>query len=244
MAALAQALEMQVAALRRHQHADGIAGRGAHNANRQFAQILDLLGGRIAGLIRRYGLQDMREDAEQACAIGVHRALQSYDPAKASFSTHVTWQMRGELQRLRLDQRRSARKAGITTSSLEDFGGDDELAFEVVDENALPRAEAGASSDMARHVLDRIFADYSAAQRKGEVPAKPGTLGTRNFDRFSARLAQEKRIVSAHFFGNTVAGDVELPAEQTRQVRRRVLRHFNQIVSHSPTYAAAAETTH
>ncbi|MBL7372476.1 sigma-70 family RNA polymerase sigma factor, partial [Escherichia coli] len=90
--------------------------------DRAFAQILKLIAPRIRHFVRQYGLTAHWEDAEQCCAIAVHRAIESYDPAKAQFTTFVNWQIRGELQSLRFrlmtDQRPSARKVEATTVSL------------------------------------------------------------------------------------------------------------------------------
>ncbi|WP_204348458.1 sigma factor, partial [Klebsiella pneumoniae] len=69
--------------------------------DRAFAQILKLIAPRIRHFVRQYGLTAHWEDAEQCCAIAVHRAIESYDPAKAQFTTFVNWQIRGELQSLR-----------------------------------------------------------------------------------------------------------------------------------------------
>ncbi|NWN23219.1 sigma-70 family RNA polymerase sigma factor, partial [Escherichia coli] len=77
-----------------------------------------LIAPRIRHFVRQYGLTAHWEDAEQCCAIAVHRAIETYDPAKAQFTTFVNWQIRGELQSLRFrlmtDQRPSARKVEAT----------------------------------------------------------------------------------------------------------------------------------
>ncbi|MBB5717067.1 hypothetical protein FHS94_003942, partial [Sphingomonas aerophila] len=92
------------------------------NADKAFAHILKLIGPRIRHFIRQYGLATYWEDAEQCCAICVHRAIQAYDPEKAQFTTFVNWQLRGELQSLRFrlmtDQRPSAKRVDATTMSL------------------------------------------------------------------------------------------------------------------------------
>jgi hypothetical protein len=56
---------------------------------------MELLGSRIYHFTRVYGLMDMQDDARQACAIGVHRAIAAYDPGQACFTTFVMWQLRG-----------------------------------------------------------------------------------------------------------------------------------------------------
>ncbi|MEM8724212.1 MAG: sigma factor, partial [Pseudomonadota bacterium] len=117
----------------------------------------------------------MRDDAQQAAAIGVHRALASFDPDKARFTTHVTWQIRGELQslrhRMRLDQRNSARNAGITTCSLDDLNAqpNENAPFEIVDESAVCRTESGASDGMALALMDRLLTTLDAPETEREI---------------------------------------------------------------------------
>ena len=120
MSQLSQALETEVAALDAVRRQDRALGpRERVQVDRHVARLLRLLAPRIRYLTRSYGLSDAEEDARQACAIGLMRAVEMYYPAKASFTTLVTWQLRGELQglrhRLRLDQRGSARAVGACT---------------------------------------------------------------------------------------------------------------------------------
>ncbi|MGI8942935.1 MAG: sigma factor [Qipengyuania sp.] len=178
-------------------------------ADRTFARLLRLLAPRIARLTRRYGLIDMEDDAAQACAIGIHRALESYAPARARFTTHVTWQMRGELQslrhRVRLDQRQGARVAGVRTESLE---GSRSAAYRTfVDADALDRTEQGASDAMALSLLRRNF--LRAAQPAGEWP-----------------------LLVAHIFDAPIPAEFTgLHAEQRRQIVRRHLRNCAKIAA-------------
>ncbi len=149
---------------------------GARQTNRQrvesdraFAQILKLIAPRIRHFIRQYGLVAHWDDAEQCCAIGVHRAILAYDPTKAQFTTFVNWQLRGELQALRFrlmtDQRQSAKKVAATTVSLHAgiAGADGEessLEATIVDEQALELTEAGASSYMAAITRTKLIEEY------------------------------------------------------------------------------------
>ncbi|MBD2843273.1 sigma factor [Erythrobacter rubeus] len=155
--------------------AEHSATRRAKAPDHQFAELLTLLGPRIARMVRRYGLCDMRDDAEQVAAIGVHRALVSFDPERASFSTHVTWQIRGELQglrhRMRLDQRRSARIAGIKTVAIEGLRMPDAACapagdFEVVDDSAQARSERAASDSLVRAFMHGLFERLSAPEHE------------------------------------------------------------------------------
>lgn len=140
--------------------------------DRAFATIQRLIAPRIRHFIRQYGLVAHWEDAEQCCAIAVHRAILGYDPEKAQFTTFVNWQIRGELQGLRFrlmtDQRPSARKVAAvtvslhaTTGSLE--GDDRSLESLIEDENACARTESAASDYLAKSatisLVDELIAD-------------------------------------------------------------------------------------
>jgi RNA polymerase sigma-32 factor len=143
-------------------------------ADRAFASILKIIAPRIRHFIRQYGLASHWDDAEQCCAIGVHRALQAYDPEKAQFTTFVNWQLRGELQALRFrlmtDQRPSAKKVSATTVSLSAVAHDADgeeygLDAMLVDEDAVERTEAGAADHMAAATRDKLIEDYVAHLR-------------------------------------------------------------------------------
>ena len=202
MSELAETLERAVARYGEETPGGALA---AMRRDRAFAHILALLQPRIAGLVRRYGFIDMPEDAQQACAIGVLRALSTYDPARAQFTTHVTWAMRGELQSLRhrerIDQRQGARKAGVRFVS-----ADCREVWEVVDEAGLAHTEAGASTGMARQLLQRLLS------RSGQP-------------------ADERCLVVSHVLGKAVpAGFRACTPEQRRQIIRRNLRHCARVV--------------
>jgi len=151
---------LRIAALARQEPRARARVRTCIRLDRAFTDMLESLRPRILRLIAQYRLTDMPEDAEQAAAIGVHRALQTFDPAQASFATHATWQIRGELQslrhRMRLDQRRSAISAGLTTVSIEALSGAGE-PFDLPDAPALEAVESAASDVMAQHLAERLL---------------------------------------------------------------------------------------
>lgn len=165
------ALEVAVAAV-----IENMAPEGQTQTNRQrvygeraFAQVLKLLAPRIRHFIRQYGLAGHWDDAEQCCAIGVHRAIQAYDSERAQFTTFVNWQLRGELQSLRFrvmtDQRPSAKKVEATTVSLHamSLGAEGEantLESMVEDEYALERTEAAAGEHLAVKTREALLDAY------------------------------------------------------------------------------------
>jgi RNA polymerase sigma-32 factor len=211
MASFAAQLETEAQHCRKLRCASGSrVGKSARLAERSFTRLLALLGPRITRLTQRYGLMDMREDAGQACAIAIHRALLSYDPAKARFTTHVTWAMRGELQslrhRMRLDQRApqsakagsSARGVKLRTVSLDALPND---ADDLLDEASEGRVEAETRSFMARQYLDSVLEEAGQA-------------------------ADERSLVHAHIFDLPVPRAFsDRTAEQRRQIIRRNIRH-------------------
>ena len=148
--------------------------------DRAFAQILKLIAPRIRHFVRQYGLVAHFDDAEQCCAIAVHRAIEAYDPAKAQFTTFVNWQIRGELQSLRFrlmtDQRPSAKKVEATTVSLSALatGPDgEEISPEamLVDEDALERTESAASDYLADGAISSLIDAYVDHLRKVGIEA-------------------------------------------------------------------------
>lgn len=173
-----EALEAAVAAVLAESRTDASqrTGRQRLQIDRAFTQILKLIAPRIRHFIRQYGLVAHWEDAEQCCAIAVHRAIHSYDPEKAQFTTFINWQIRGELQglrfRLMVDQRPSARKVAATTVSMHSLSSNvdgESLSLEAVieDENAVSNTESAASDYLARSatqaLLDAFMADARAA---------------------------------------------------------------------------------
>ncbi len=137
--------------------------------DRAFQKVLDLVAPRIRHFIRQYGLTAHWDDAEQCCAIGVHRAIQAYDPSKAQFTTFVNWQLRGELQSLRFrvmtDQRPSAKKVEATTISLHASATSDDgemasLESMIEDEDALERTESAAAEHLAANTREALLDAY------------------------------------------------------------------------------------
>lgn len=241
MSTITDALEAEVAAIRVLHNAP-LSARVSARSDAHFARILKLLAPRIRHFVRAYGLGDWREDAEQACAIGVHRAIAAYDPAKARFTTFVTWQLRGELQslrfRVRTEARGSARSVGARLVSLEALstGGEDGdgLAWEIADSDALVRTEALAADFLTQRTCDQLLDDYVAhmrgiaARQRARSARRSDAADPREAIRIETRLARERAIVAEHIFGE--AEDTQalagcgLSGEQKRQIARRASR--------------------
>lgn len=175
-----EALEIAVAEVLSNMNSDGSPQNARQRANidKAFVRILKIAAPRIRHFIRQYGLSGHYEDAEQVCAIAVHRAITAYDPTKAKFTTFLNWQIRGELQSLRFrlmtDQRPSARKVDavtipIHTGTTTQDGEETSLEALVEDEGALERTEASASDFLASEACSALVAAYIDAERKAGI---------------------------------------------------------------------------
>ncbi len=256
MSTITDALEAEVAAIRAIQRSAGkrpLSPRERSEADRHFVRLRRLIAPRIRHFTRVYGLLDMREDAEQACAIGLFRAIEAYDPARARFTTFVNWQLRGELQslrfRLRADDRDSARKVGASTVSMEALCADGQ-GWLIDDPEALERTEAMAAETLTRRACGTMLDDYVGAMRsmalrqierrsrpRGAEYVRPGTIDPREIDRIEMRLRRERDIVSAHILGDEEQpGGDGLSTEQRRQIARRAIRTMSERVRGNPRF--------
>jgi RNA polymerase sigma-32 factor len=174
------ALEAAVAAVLSETTTDATlrTPRQRANIDRAFSQIIKLIAPRIRHFIRQYGLVAHWEDAEQCCAIAVHRAIHSYDPQKAQFTTFINWQIRGELQGLRfrmmVDQRPSARKVAATTVSMHGITSNvdgEEMSLEAIieDEDALSLTESAASDYLAKSATAALLDVFVANARSAAI---------------------------------------------------------------------------
>lgn len=186
-------------------------------ADRAFARLAALAAPRIRYFTRTYGLADVADDAEQVCAIALHRAAERYDPARARFTTYVNWQLRAELQALRHrlhgDQRCAGRRDMTAMLSLDALeAGDDDW---LVDPAAEPATEQGAADGLADLVADRLVAEWAARRRAGLA-----RVCRADDDRIEARVAAEQALVRDQLMVNDA---VERLRESDRHIVRRAL---------------------
>lgn len=192
--------------------------RARTRADRAFARLAELAAPRIRYFTRRYGLSDVADDAAQVCAIALHRAAERYDPARARFTTYVNWQLRAELQALRLrlhgDQRSAGRRHVTATLSLEAMqaDGDDDW---LIDPAAEAATEQRAADGLAMLAADRLVADW-ATRRRATM-----SRSARHTDaRIEARVAAEQALVRHQL---TVTETTERLSESDRHIVRRAL---------------------
>ncbi len=184
-------------------------------ADRNFARLAMLAAPRVRYFTRTYGLTDVAEDAEQVCAIALHRAAERYDPSRARFTTYVNWQFRAELQALRHrlhgDQRCAGRRHVNATLSL-DALSEDGVENWLVDPAAEMATEQGAADSLATRLADRLVSDWAARRRAGL------SMSCRtDSDRIEARVAAEQALVRHQLM-------VTEAAERLRESDRHILR--------------------
>lgn len=220
MSAKSDALEQAVSELIQARTALEAApgARARARVDHCFARLAALAAPRIRYFIRSYSLADVAEDAEQACAIALHRASEHYDPARARFTTYVNWQIRAELQALRLrlhgDQRRAGRGQVTAMLSLDALAGEAVDRW-LADPEAERAAEQAASDSLAARAADRLAGDWAARRRVALL------RGARvDNARIAARVEAEHALVRHHL---TLTDAVERLRESDRHIVRRAL---------------------
>lgn len=246
MSKITVALEAAVATVGANMPAEGMpqTRRQRAEVDRAFARILKLIAPRIRHFIRQYGLVGHWDDAEQCCAIAVHRAIQAYEPEKAQFTTFVNWQIRGELQSLRFrvmtDQRPSARKVEATTVSLDAIAGGEDgeglsILAAIADEDALGRTEAGASDYLAHAAMSALTDSYVEHMRNSGL------------DRIRRRAQPRKLTRAERAAGTVMPRRPLLDTSEVSELEQR-LEHNRQVVEGrlfdiTPLEAGDDETT-
>lgn len=196
-------------------------------ADRAFARLAALAAPRIRYFTRSYGLNDVAEDAAQVCAIALHRAAERYDPARARFTTYVNWQLRAELQALRLrlhgDQRSAGRRYVTATLSLDALQADSADDW-LIDPAAEAATEQAARDSLAALVTDRLVGEWAARRRTTLARASRA-----DNDRIEARLAAEKALVRGQLRANEAADRLR---ESDRHIVRRAVADISRHMAH------------
>lgn len=234
MSAKSEALEDAVMALievrTALEAAPGLRARAA--VDRAFARLATLAGPRIRYFTRAYGLADVAEDAAQAGAIALHRAAERYDPARARFTTYVNWQIRAELQALRLrlhgDQRCAGRRAVTATLSFEALAEAEDDAW-LVDPSAEEAVEQGAADGLAGLVADRLVADWASRREKALLRTPRGSSAP---DRVHAKVRMEGAMVRRQLTHTEAL--IERLGEADRHIVRRAFADIARIAGAKP----------
>ena len=206
--------------------------RARVNVDRAFGRLAALAGPRIRHFTRAYVLVDVAEDAAQASWIALYRAAERYDPARARFATYVNWQIRAELQALRLrlhgDQRCAGRRqvqAILSYEALAEDGVDEWFA----DPEAETATEQGASYSLGGRVADRLGAEWTSRRRSALLRTQRGAAAP---ERVGAKVAGEGVLVRRQL-GHTDA-PIERLGEADRHVVRRALGDMARVAGAKP----------
>lgn len=206
--------------------------RGRREVDRAFARLAALAAPRIRYFTRAYGLADVSDDAEQVCWIALHRAAARYDPARARFTTYVNWQIRAELQALRLrlhgDQRCAGRRqvrAILSYEALADAGIDEWL----VDPGAAEAAEQAASDGLAHLVADRLVADWASRRQSALLRTPRGASAP---ERVEAKVREEGALIRRQLTHTETL--VEKLGEAERHIVRRAFADMVRVAGTKP----------
>lgn len=123
---------------------------------------------------RKNMVSTQREDVEQHAAIAIMKALENWDPQKATFSTHVHWQIRAELQALQWFEHPERRKLVLQQPlrfleldrPYPSPEGHDSvtLADTLTAANAVEDVESSARRHIAMHYFERVFSNHIVKQ--------------------------------------------------------------------------------
>jgi hypothetical protein len=122
--------------------------------------------------------RDLQDDIDQHSYIAICLALESWDQDIATFSTHVHWQVRAELQKLQHyefpERRRLAIPTKIKFVELDkpmygDQAESSTMADQLVDEIAEGDVEMNARRHVALHAMERVFSHLIARQMQSYV---------------------------------------------------------------------------
>lgn len=228
--------------------------------DRAFMAIMGILAPRIRYFTRTYGLTNHADDAEQVAALAVCKAIDSYDPSVALFTTYVNWPIKAEFQALRLrlfqDTRAVSRKVNAVTIPLESTyhmadGADVSLAEILVDDAALADVESGASAYLAREateaLIDRHEGMLRSAAYKMSVRKNHRTSGgaqEESFEEVEARIARNREIIERRIFDrdtlDEIGRDTEITKERVRQITKSAGSALAQIAATHPRFALMA----
>lgn len=193
-----------------------------------FARLAKRAAPRIRYFTRAYGLADVADDAEQACWIALHRAAETYAPQRARFTTHVNWQIRAELQALRLrlhgDQRCAGRRDARVVS-LDALTGD-RGGQPFPDPGAEEAAERAAADRLAALAADRLVADWAARRERALMKTPRGAAAP---ERIAAKIGAEGALVRRQLLH--VDALVERLSECDRHTVRRAFADMARYVA-------------
>lgn len=210
--------------------APGARARAA--VDRAFARLAKLAAPRIRYFTRAYGLADYADDAEQVGAIALCRAAERYDPSRARFTTYVTWQIRAELQALRLrlhgDPRHTGRRHVGAMLSFDALAADgDEQWFADPDAEAV--IERGAADELAALAADRLVAEWSARRRSALLRTPRGSASP---ERVAAKVMEEGALVRRQLMQTDTL--IERLGEADRHIVRRAFADMARAVGAKP----------
>lgn len=198
-------------------------------ADRAFARLHRQMVARLGRAIGGGRFHGAADDAEQAVAIGLVKALDTYDPARAKFVTHATWAVRAELKtlgwQLHVDQRPCNRDRGVRTVSGHAPTGGGEAAGELFDQladaAAQPACERRAADSFAARMLEAIVErrhrrEAACHEREWDARAVPAPKRAERHAALVARQRRDAALVRAHLLGDADLAELAAASSLTR----------------------------
>lgn len=176
--------------------------------------------------------RDIQDEVDQHTFIAICRALSDWNPEIATFSTHVHWKVRAELQTLQHfefpDRRRLATPQRISFLELDrPYTGDDgstyTMADYLVDETAEDMVESDARRHVAIHTFERVFSHAIARQMQQYCINKEDQdkIADKRHSLMRNRWIYVRRTLGLETY-EQIAQEYNITRERARQIIMRV----------------------
>ena len=181
---------------------------------------------------RKNMTRDMQDDIDQHALIAITLAIRTWDPAIATFSTHVHWKVRAELQTLQHFEFPNRRKLAVPhrihflelDRPYATADGDTcTMADQLVDDGAEDDVEESARRHIAIHAIERVFSHLIASQMTSFcINAKDDSkIAEKRHGLMRNRWIYIRRTLWLETY-EQIAQEYNITRERARQIIRRV----------------------
>lgn len=214
---------------------DGAHGFGpkrlAVEKDRMIYAMQKMLAPTVTYLASRKNMMAVKDDVDQHAAIAICKALSTWIPEKASFSTHVHWQIMAELGALQHalypDRRKLKTPQRIRFVELDKPYREGDDSATMIDmmpvEGGEEDVESGARRNIAINAIERIFSHYVAKQMQAYCINQDdlGKIAKRRETLMRNRWIYMRRRVFVETF-DTIGKQYGISRERVRQIVNKI----------------------
>lgn len=213
------------------------AARQSREIDRAIARIQQELRGSIQSMAHQNRVQNFSEEVTQHAYMAIFRSLKTWQPEIATFSTHVHWQLRGEMKainhafhqdhriiqtktpthKLPVPSRTFSMDAAMSTSeeNNEVFTGHDFYASQYAEKEIHVKTE----EFVLQRQLDRAISHIFGAKEARRSDASEAAIIENRF-----KLMERREMYLRHFLGEETFDEIGRQFGRTRERIRQVVR--------------------